>query len=434
MSTAVRGTHERAGRIPATHLRVAGGALLATMAWAITATGLSFFTAPILAEYPQWKIATFTMYFTIYSLASAFSMPLAARLIERVGAKRQMMLGGLIAGVGMAVFAGGAALWQFYLGGLIMGVGVGLSIQYIPVILVNRWFVARRGLVLGMVLAGSGLGGALLAVVLTPLLNALGWRAALLVLAGLMILLTLLPALFLIVNRPADVGREAYGAGTELARDQAHELPGATLAQALRSPWLYVLIASLLLMGLTHAMNQHVVNYLALRPWGIDVPTKFVSAAMLVATVALIVYKPLLGALVDRLGLATMVVTTLTIAAIATFVSAYTTSAPVYLICVALFSLGFANGTVSPPLIGQAAFGERDFDALWGTLGMAYPIGVAIGVPIWGLVRDVLGSYGWGFISVPLLTALFVTGFLASMNGGQRLWQHRPARAIGLDD
>lgn len=434
MSRAVRGTHERAGRIPATHLRVAGGALLASMAWAITVTGLSFFTAPILDEHPQWKIATFTIYFTIYSLASAFTMPLAAKLIERLGAKWQMMLGGAVAAGGIAIFAGSSELWQFYLGGLVMGIGVGLSIQYIPVILVNRWFVARRGLVLGVVLAGSGVGGALLAVILTPLLGAVGWRSALLVLAGLMLLLTLIPSLFLIINRPSDVGLEAYGAEAESEGEAADVLPGATRAQAMRSPWLYILIASLVLMGVTHGMNQHVVNYLALRPWGIDVSTRFVSKAMLVATVALIFYKPLLGALVDRIGLSKTLIITLSIAAIATFVSAYTTSAPVYLVCVALFSLGFANGTVAPPLIGQAAFGERDFDALWGTLGMAYPIGAAVGVPVWGAVRDVLGSYGWGFISVPLITALFVAGFLASITGGRRLWAHRPSRAIDLDD
>lgn len=434
MSTAVRFTPERSSRMSGVHLRVAIGALLATMAWAITVTGLSFFTAPILDEHPQWKIATFTIYFTIYSLASAFTMPLAAKLIERLGAKWQMMLGGAVAAGGIAIFAGSSELWQFYLGGLVMGIGVGLSIQYIPVILVNRWFVARRGLVLGVVLAGSGVGGALLAVILTPLLGAVGWRSALLVLAGLMLLLTLIPSLFLIINRPSDVGLEAYGAEAESEGEAADILPGATRAQAMRSPWLYILIASLVLMGVTHGMNQHVVNYLALRPWGIDVSTRFVSTAMLVATVALIFYKPLLGALVDRIGLSKTLIITLSIAAIATFVSAYTTSAPVYLVCVALFSLGFANGTVAPPLISQAAFGERDFDALWGTLGMAYPIGAAVGVPVWGAVRDVLGSYGWGFISVPLITALFVAGFLASINGGRRLWAHRPSRAIDLDD
>lgn len=421
MSSTVQSAESELGPIPRTHLVVALGALLTVMAWATTVTGLSFFTNPILTEF-GWDIGIFTIYFTIYSLASAFTMPLAAQLMPRLGARGLLIVGGIVAAAGLVIFGSASSLWMFYVGGLVAGLGVGLSVQYVPVVLVNRWFVARRSLVLGIVLGGSGVGGALLAVILPGALGALGWRGGLYVLAGIMVLFTAVPTLLFIKERPEDIGAEAYGAHLGAQKKDTSDEPGLTRAQATGTPWFYVLFASLVLMGMTHGMNQHVVNYLALRPWGIDVPERFVSQAILVATIGLVLYKPLLGWLVDRIGLVWTLVSTLSIAAVATFVSAYATVGWIYLVCVALFSLGFANGTVSPPLIGQRAFGEKDFSVLWGILGSAYPVGAAFGVPIWGWVRDQFGSYGWGFISVPVTTALFLTGFLLSMRGARRLW------------
>lgn len=417
------------GRNPAIYLRVAIGAFIVMTAWSCTVTGLSFFTNPILVEHPEWKISTFTLYFTLYSLASGFIMPVAAKLIERIGAQRLVMLGGAIAAVGLLAFSMSNQLWMFYLAGLTAGIGVGLSIQFVPVLLVNRWFVAKRGLVLGIVLAGSGFGGTILGSALPPITTTFGWRTATLVLAAIMLAFTMLPAIFLIKNSPFDAGMIPYGADAtptvQLHRAEAE--PGLTMTQAARTPWLYVLMISLALMGITHAMNQHVVNYLALRPYGIDVPTQTVSTAIVIASVSLIIYKPSLGFLVDKIGLSRALIITLSIAAVATYISAVTTTAWVYLVCVALFSMGFANGSVAPPLLTQAVFGERDYAKLWGVLGMAYPIGSAIGVPLWGMVRDVFGSYGYGFVAVPVVTIIFLTGYLTSMRGGKRLWADQPA-------
>lgn len=414
------------GRIPAPHLRVAIGAGLTTIALAITITALSFFTNAVLAEHPEWPISAYTLYYTIYGLASAFAMPFAAQLLPKLGARKLLIIGGTIAAFGLFLFSLCSELWQFYGAALVIGIGVGLSVQYVPIVLINRWFIARRAFILGLVLAGTGIGGAAFSAVLPSLIANFSWQFAMVVMAVVMLVFSIGPALLLIRNEPEDVRQRAYGAGeradTTSIKLPAEKLPGLTRAEAMRTPWVYVLFGAVVLMGITHSMNQHLVNYLKLQPWGINVPDASISLILTVTTLSLVVFKPALGWLIDKIGIEKALIITLGVAALFCFGSAYVQWLWLYIICMIGIAMGFANGTVTPPLVAAHAFGQRDFPALWGVLGSAYPIGTAVGAPLWGLVRDAFGSYGWGFISVPVVSAIFIAGMLIVMRRARALW------------
>ena len=110
-----------------------------------------------------------------------------------------------------------------------------MSIALVPPVLVNAWFVARRGLVLGIVLAGTGVGGLIWATIGPSLAqSSVGWRGVISIMAAAMAICTILPALFLIRNKPADVGLVPYGAeATEAAAGGA---PGFTAGRPGASP------------------------------------------------------------------------------------------------------------------------------------------------------------------------------------------------------
>lgn len=429
MSTAMNATAQApdpsSGKVPGAHKRVAVGAALSEIGFAITMTGLSFFTPAVLSEYPQWSSSSFLVYYAIYGLASALSMPLAAQLIEKLKAQGLMVVGGALAAAGLALFSFSNALWMFYAAGLITGLGVGLSVQYVPIVVVNRWFVEKRGTVLGAVLAGSGLGGVLLGLTVPTLMSVLGWRGAMLSLAALMAAATLLPGLFMIRNNPEDEGFQPYGAPPAdklmtTAKDSFE--PGLPQEQALKSPWFYLLLVSLAMFGITYGLTQHVVNYLVNEPWGVAVSPQTASSVVVLATVLLIPYKPLLGWLVDKLGLERTLVLTLAVASIGIVIFAFARTPWMFFASMVLIAFGLANGTVTPPLIGERAFGQRDFSKLWGILGMAYPIGLSAGASLWGLIPDFTGTYFWGFIAVPFVTAAFVIGFLIVIRKGRQMW------------
>lgn len=432
------------------HWSVAAGSALVMFGAAIAFTGLAFFNGTV-TEDLGFSVGAFTIYYLLYGVFTAIAMPFAGRLVDRLGARGLLGIGGAIATGGLLLFAASSTLPGFYAAGTLIGIGYGLSVQYVPVVLVNTWFVARRGLVMGLVLAGSGVGGALLSLGLPRIIDSAGWRTGILACAAVMGVATLVPALLLVRNKPADVGRVAYGelpdealvgeaapsgnnapsgnhapsgdddgaAGNEeRRRPNEPEFGGVNLADALRTPWLPILGASLVLLGLMSSMGQHIPNHLS----GQGASSGDISVAMTVMTLSLVVLKPGLGHLVDFIGLRRAVVLTLGIFAATSAVSVLVTSMTLYFLVMVGFAAGFTNGTVTPPLVVVRAFGPRDFARTWGVLGMAYPLGMAVGTPTWGLVKDLMGEYTWAFLSVPVWVALILIGFALAVRGGRRMW------------
>lgn len=416
------------GKIPGPHKRVALGAAISEIGFAVTLTGLSFFTPMVLAEFqshPEFTTSSFLLYYTIYGLACAATMVVAAQLIDKLKANGLMIIGGAIAAAGLVLYAFAQSLWMFYSAGLIIGVGVGMSVQYVPIVVINRWFIEKRGTVLGAVLAGSGVGGVILGVVVPPLMGSIGWRSTMLVMAAIMGVATIIPGIFMIRNNPEDEGLAAYGAPPDdklltTAKDEWE--PGMSQQKALKNPWFWVLLAALTIFGITYGMTQHLVNYLNSDPWGVPVSAQVISTIVVMATVLLIPYKPLLGWVVDKLGLEKILVLAFAIASIGFIIFAFARTPWMFVASMFFVAVGLAIGTVTPPLIGERAFGQRDFSKLWGILGMAYPIGLSVGAALWGLIPDFTGTYFWGFVAVPVVTAVYVIGFLLVIRKVRAIW------------
>ncbi|MCP1388364.1 MFS transporter [Corynebacterium sp. TA-R-1] len=414
------------------YLRIAIGACLINIAMAVSFTAMSFFTPVILGEFTSFSASEFLIYYTLLGICSALSMPLAGQLVDKIKAQGLLILGGSVTAAGLVLFGISSKIWMFYLAGIIIGLGVGLSAQYVPVVVINRWFIKGKGTVLGIALAGSGIGGAIFGAVLPKLIDATGWRPTAFFLAAFFAAFTVLPALFLIRNSPADARVPAFGqlsADADQTATAGGVEPGLTQAEAYKSPGFYVLAFSVLLLGITYGLTQHLVNYLSNTPWDIYVPPEKISAVIVTEMIALIIFKPFLGWLIDKIGLMKTLWITLGFAAIAVLVSTWVTFFIPYLVLIVFMSLGAANGTVSPPLIAQAAFGQRDFAKIWGVLGMAFPIGLALGTPLWGWFPERFGSYGMGFVLVPVATLIFLIGFQFAVMHTRKQWATAPLAA-----
>jgi predicted MFS family arabinose efflux permease len=99
--------------------------------------------------------------------------------------------------------------------GVIVGVGTGLTALVLGATVATRWFVKRRGLVVGLMTASMATGQLVFLPVLATLTERHGWRTALLFVAGALVL-AIVAVTFLMRDRPSDVGLPAYGE-TEVA-------------------------------------------------------------------------------------------------------------------------------------------------------------------------------------------------------------------------
>ena len=414
------------------------------IAASVPLSGLSFFH-PYLFSVMGANGATqaqILLYITLEMFSIVASMILiGGPLLPRVGATRLMLGGSVIVAISLVIFAQATTPAVLYAGGILLGIGYGASYQLVPMVWVNNWFKAKKGLVVGIVTGGTGIGGVLWAQAVPaisglPAPDNFDYRLAYYLLAVVVLVLTFPAALFLAKpERPEMAGLLPYGAEAALA-DSTTDLrperpePGLTRAQALRTPWMWLVLVAGVLIGVLHGSAQILTQYLTDRvtsepPLGLGQPIAYFSMLMTIWTLGLIVLKPALGWLNDKIGVVGAMAIALAMQAFFLFrlpeFANYGTVLPMFMML--LMAAGMSTGTVQPPLLTSEACGRKDYAAIWTITGTSYTLGIAIGSPIWGLFYDpVTGSYPVAFAGAPLLVALTVLLAWLGISGGKRAY------------
>ena len=177
-----------------------------------------------------WDTATIGSALAVRLVLFGLMGPFAAALMNRYGPRRIVLLAlGLIAG-GLLASLGMSQVWQLVLlWGVVVGIGTGLTALVLGATVATRWFSHRRGLVVGLLTASSATGQLVVLPLLAVLTEALGWRAALLVICALL-LAAGLGVVALMRDRPEDLGLAPYGETRPLA---APATPGPSATGAL---------------------------------------------------------------------------------------------------------------------------------------------------------------------------------------------------------
>ncbi len=151
--------------------------------------------------------AAFAVRLVLFGLMGAF----AAALMNRFGLRPVILASQALIALGLFGAIWMTQLWQLtLLLGVVVGVGTGLTAMVLGATVVSRWFVARRGLVTGLLTASTATGQLVFLPVMAALTESVGWRAALaLSLVTLMLAAALVMALMR--DRPRDLGLTAFG-------------------------------------------------------------------------------------------------------------------------------------------------------------------------------------------------------------------------------
>ncbi|BAY24305.1 major facilitator transporter [Calothrix sp. NIES-2100] len=193
---------------------VAGLTFLALLVAAGIRSAPGVLIVPLEQEF-GWSRATISLAISINLVLYGLIGPFAATVMERIGIRRTMVfaLAFIAIGVGLTTFM--SASWQLVLlWGIIVGSGSGVIALVLGAVVVNRWFVERRGLVLGMLTASTATGQLVFLPMLASIVERFGWRTATLALAGVAVLV--IPAIALFMrDRPVEVGLRAFGDNSE---------------------------------------------------------------------------------------------------------------------------------------------------------------------------------------------------------------------------
>ncbi|WP_377807677.1 MFS transporter [Azospirillum sp. A29] len=158
-----------------------------------------------------WDTADISTAMAIRLLLFGLMGPFAAAMINRFGVRRMVLSSLTLVGSGLLASLAMQEVWQLILlWGFVVGFGTGLTAMVLGATIATRWFVARRGLVIGLLTASSATGQLVFMPLLSMLTEAYGWRTAIALLCGL-IAVAALAMLALMRDRPADLGLSAFG-------------------------------------------------------------------------------------------------------------------------------------------------------------------------------------------------------------------------------
>jgi sugar phosphate permease len=183
-----------------------------------------------------WSRTTISAAVSVNLLLFGLSGPFAAAAMNRFGIRRVVLaaLGAVATGSGLTVVM--TAAWQLILlWGVVVGLGTGAMAGVLAATVANRWFVARRGLVVGALTAASATGQLVFLPLLANLTVGPGWRwASVAVTAGALLVAPLVLAF--LRDSPATVGLTPYGSppDTPVAPPATPANPVGTALRALR--------------------------------------------------------------------------------------------------------------------------------------------------------------------------------------------------------
>ena len=331
---------------------------------------------------------------------------IAGVISDRIGARRVVAVGAALLGAALVASSQIRTAAQLYVAFGVIG-ALGASAFYVPLsATATRWFAARRGLAMGIISSGMGLGILVVPPTARALITALGWRATFAAFGGLTWIVGGV-ALPYLVNRPEDRGLQGYGAEIQPAGPRPAPAGGdMTAAAVLRHPAFWGV--ALVHFGCCAAHSGPIFHMVA-HAMDLGV-TKMAAASMLgLSGGTSIAGRLSSGVLADRFGARPALVGMLAIQALVLSFYLYA-GAAVSLFAVALF-FGVAYGGAMPlyALVAREFFGERVVGTTFGGIFFISCIGMGLGAYGGGFLYDHLGTY-W---SLHLASTLVAAGAVA---------------------
>src|SRR4051794_19538800 len=229
---------------------VAAAGFAALLAAAAIRATFGILMEPLMDEF-GWGHGAIATAASINLVVFGLSAPFAASFTERFGLTRVVAIALTVIALCAAALTQITALWQLYLvWGLVAGAATGAVAPVLAASIASRWFVARRGLVVGLLTAANSTGQLVFLPLMARITETTDWRWTMLVVGGAAAV-----ALVCVVaglrDRPSDFGLAPYGGTAEAV--PTGKRPDATtiLRRVGRDPVFLALAGSFFVCGAT---------------------------------------------------------------------------------------------------------------------------------------------------------------------------------------
>lgn len=367
------------------------------------------FVTPVVRELGS-QVSQFTMLVSVEAAAMALLYTTAAKVLNTKRIGFIMGVAALVEVAGIALMSTYQSVYLFYLSGAMIGAGVAFTGYVAIPIIINMWFHKKAGTVLGIIIAVEGLSTVSYNLLTATWIVSVGWRTAYLILAATCLVLSV-PALFLFVKRPEEVGLKPYGAEEptdhKAVSSGENAQWGLTRKQALRSPVFYMVLATCMMYSVGCGVQQYLATFTTME---LAQSIPFGASAAMAMSLGCVVSSVILGYVNDRFGVKAGLGWGMLFILLGYSGMIYSITNPGAVIPSSLLvGLGGSMYTVQCPLLARTALGGRHYPSIWSLMMMGNSLVGALSFSPIGLFYDVGGSYRGAFV---MAMALYVLAFI----------------------
>lgn len=203
---------------------------------------IGLYTPSILEEFPEFSRSSFTLTLTLLNLMAALGNILHTPVRKRVTLRGMLTLGWGLAIVGLGIYSMAESLLMFYLGGGMIGLACGFCGTGSATLMVNTWFVKRKGTFVSVAMAGIGLGVTVISPVISHLITGEGWRVAF---RTIMFMVAVLGLVVVLVYRNAPVEEEKKAGQARVRLHKSPEYLAFLVLAFLMAIVLYAMMANI---------------------------------------------------------------------------------------------------------------------------------------------------------------------------------------------
>ena len=327
-------------------------------------------------------------------LTTAAINPYFGTLIKKLGARKMIGIGYLCFTTAILIYAYAEKIYLFYVGGILLGVSAAFSSTTVISSLIKRWVKKNTGTVLGFVLAGNGLGSAVAAQIVTPIIyeegNPFGYRNAYRLVAVILVVVGVLAVLFIRESPKNDTSAPvAHKKGP-----RGGGWVGVDYETAKKTPFFYtalvgIFITGVVLQGINSAGATH------MRDTGIE--AGYLATVLSVHSLVLMGTKFFTGFSYDRFGLRPTMLICQIAGVVGLVAMALINPSPTGMVMAMLWgilsSVALPLETIMLSLITTDLFGNKAFDKILGVIAAVNVAGYAAGAPLGNICFDIFGSY-----------------------------------------
>lgn len=356
------------------------------------------------------KRSLFSINDTLRFTTSAIINLFFGALVAKFGVRKLVAAGFVMLISSVLIYANATNILVFYVGGCLLGAGLAFTTTAVASVLVKRWFTGKTGTILGIILAANGLGGAVAAQIVGPIIDSheFGYRDAYTLVAIILAVVGVL-AILLLRDKPKDFQGELIVKNKKKARGAGWT--GVEFSRAKKLSYFIpsligIFLTGMVLSGINGVGSTHLKN-------DVGLAGAFVDNAMSIHSLVLLFSKMLAGVVYDKKGLRAVLTLCNGVGVASMVALAFVANTPLGL-ALAMFwsitsSIALPMETIGVTLVASDLYGNKAFDQMLGIMLALNHLGYAVGSLAMNGLYDLCGGTYFYAMLLGAGLLLFVT-------------------------